>query len=87
MADIKVLKMGGEVVDWNYDKLLASIGKTGLSLTDAEKVADEAQRWAAEESERGFVSSTMLAEKVLLLLREKDEVAAEAYEMYKRPGF
>ena len=85
MKDLKVEKRDGDLEDWNYDKILLSIGKSMMPLKKAEKIASQIEKWAEKESKKGLVTSTDIRDKIIETLKESDPIAAEAYELYKKP--
>lgn len=85
MKDLKVEKRDGDLEEWNYDKILLSIGKAMMPLKKAEKIASQVEKWAKEASKRRVVTSTDIRDKIIEILKETDPIAAEAYELYKKP--
>ena len=85
MKKLKVEKRDGDLEDWNYDKILLSIGKSMMPLKRSEKIASQVERWANKASKRGVVTSTDIRDKIIEILKEADPVAAESYELYKKP--
>lgn len=84
MADLKVRKRDGSLEKWNYDKLLASIGKAGLALENSEKIASFIQQWVKTSAEKGVILSTKIRDKVTEELRKVDPLAADSFESYKK---
>lgn len=85
MSDLKVRKRDGKVEIWNYDKVLASIGKSMIPLKKAEAVASAVEKWAEKSAGKGVVSSDEVRDKVIEILKEIDSVAADNYQVYKKP--
>lgn len=84
MADIQVRKKDGSLQDWSYDKLLASISKTGVAPEKAEGMASNVEKWTQESAENGVIDSSGIRGKVIAVLKEADPAAAEKYETYKK---
>lgn len=84
MADIKVQKKDGSLQDWNNDKLLASISKTGVAPETAGAIASDVEKWAQNSAENGVVDSSGIRGKVIAVLKEADPAAAEKFETYKK---
>lgn len=85
MRDLKVRKRDGKVENWNYDKILASIGKSMVPLKKAEAVASSVEKWVEKSAGKGVVSSNEIRDKIIEVLKEIDTVAAENYQVYKKP--
>ncbi len=84
MKNLKVEKRGGEIENWNYDKILLSIGKAMIPLERAEKIASQVEEWAKSQAKKGVISSEDLKDKIISLLKESDPISAEAYRVYKK---
>ena len=81
-----VIKRDDIIEKWSNDKLLASIGKAGVELKEAERITSEIQKWVQDNYEKDMkVESITVRDKVIEFLREFDTVAAETYEQYKKP--
>ena len=85
MSEIKVKKRDGKVEAWDYDKVLASIGKSMVPLKKAETVAMSVEKWLKKAAVKGVVTSTEVRDRVIEVLREVDSVAADNYQAYKKP--
>jgi len=82
--EIKVKKRDGKVETWDYDKVLASIGKSMVPLKKAEAVATAVEKWMNEQKGKVAVESTEIRDKVIEVLKEVDPVAADNYQVYKK---
>ena len=83
MEGIKVKKKEGGVEPWMYDKVLASVGKTGISLEMAEDVTNRVEVWVKTNAKNGVINSEDVRDKVTELLKEADPVAGDNYQAYK----
>jgi transcriptional regulator NrdR family protein len=84
MDDVMVLKRGGGEEEWSFDKLLASISKTGAELSVAEKVAKSVEGWVMEQ--QSPVKSDAIRDKVIEFLGKEDPAALDSYQAYKKEG-
>jgi transcriptional regulator NrdR family protein len=80
---ISVRKRDGRVEAWSNDKLITSIGKSGVDIEMAEKVSGKIESWANEESS-GVISSSEIRDKVIEELKLVDEAASDNYQVYKK---
>lgn len=83
MENIKVQKKGGKAEPWVYDKLLASIGKTGIALDVAESITNKVETWVKVNSKNDVINSDDVRDKVIELLKEADPAAGDTYQAYK----
>ena len=83
MEDIKVKKKEGNVEAWMYDKVLASVGKTGISLKMAEDITNKVEVWVKANAKNGVINSVAVRDKVTELLKKADPVAGDNYQAYK----
>ncbi len=84
MKRVKIKKRDDTYEDWNYDKILAAIGKSMVPLKKAETVASSVEKWVEKNSKKGEISSTEVRDKVVEILKEIDPVAAENFLVYKK---
>jgi len=82
--EIQVKKRDGSIEPWSFDKLVASIGKAGVPVREAEVIAAKVQSWAEQNSQNGQISSTQIRDKVIEVLSENYPVEAENYKTYKK---
>ncbi len=85
MAKLKIEKRDGKLEEWNYDKIILSIGKAMMPVDRAEKIAKNVEKWAQQNAKKGVVTSNQIRDKVIEYLKDEDPVAAESYELYKKP--
>jgi len=83
MEEIKIKKRDGKTETWMYDKVLASIGKTNVSLETAEDIAKKVEDWVKTKAVKGVIISTDVRDKITELLKEVDPVAGDNYQAYK----
>ena len=84
MEEIKVLKREGGIESWNYDKVLTSIVKAGMSVTEAEKVALKIHDWTKKAASDEIITSNAIRDKVIELLNENNPIVSETYRAYKK---
>ena len=84
MEAVKVQKRGGGVEDWSSDKLINSMAKAGISVTDAERVSKEVQAWAEQNAANGIVTSNQIRDRVTEVLKNQFPVEADSYVAYKK---
>ena len=84
MANISIRKNSGENEDFNFEKLLASIGKTGVPLKDAVEITKNIQAWAESSKNNNSVSSTQIRDKVIESLSIDYPAEADMYKTYKK---
>ncbi len=84
MGDLKVKKKDGSTEEWSFDKLAASIGKSGIEVEKATEIARNVGVWATENAKEGVIESSMIRDKVFNEMQSVDSVAAEAYRVYKK---
>ncbi len=87
-TDIKIMKRDGSLESFNYDKLVSSIGKAGISVPDSEKIAYEVKDWinAKPKLERGsqsIVKSSDIRDKITELLSKDFPIESDNYKSYK----
>lgn len=80
---ISVRKKDGGMEEWSNDKLVTSIGKSGVDIKTAEEIANRVASWS-NKSSQDTISSTEIRDKVISELKTVDEVASEAYRLYKK---
>ena len=81
---LKVEKRDTSLEDFYYDKLLASISKTGLDIKKAEEVANDIVSWAQANAVNGIVTSVELRDAVTKRLLNDYPAEAENYSVYKK---
>jgi 2-phosphoglycerate kinase len=83
MEDIKIKKRSGEVEYFNFDKLLASIGRAGVPLKEATKIAEKVRIILIAKKSKSPVSSESLRDNVLQLMTKDFPAEADSYNAYK----
>jgi pyrimidine operon attenuation protein/uracil phosphoribosyltransferase len=84
MSDIQIRKRGEGMEGWNFDKLLASITKSGVPLADAKRVAESIEVWARDAVKVSAIDSIKLRDKVIESLKEDYPAEADSYQVYKK---
>ncbi len=84
MKKVKINKRDGSYEEWNYDKVLAAIGKSMVPIKTAEAVATSVEKWVEKNSGKGEIDSIEIRDKVIEVLKEVDPVAAENFMVYKK---
>jgi len=84
MSDIQIRKRGEGMEGWSFDKLLASITKSGVPLTDAERIAKSVEAWAIKAVKVNAVDSIKLRDKVIELMKNDFPAEADSYQAYKK---
>lgn len=84
MDEIKVKKRDGSLEGWSFDKLVASISKTSISIPEAEKIARSVEAWARENAEDDVMESTRVRDKITETLKEDYPAEADSYQTYKK---
>ncbi len=82
---VNVKKRGEDGVEpWSVDKLVASINKAGVPLSEAEGIANKVAEWAEQNATDGVISSTQLRDKVIESLKTDYPAEADSYQAYKK---
>lgn len=82
----KVQKKDGTVQDFDRNKILGGLTKSGASLEEAEKVTAQIEGMLAGIAVDGVIQTVQLREKVLEGLRAVNPTAAAAFESYQKPA-
>ncbi len=80
---MKVIKRDNSLEDFNPEKIKKVAVAAGLEKDKAEKVVERVNSWIQSTGE-SEVSSLMIRDKVLELLKTEDEYAAGLYEWYEK---
>lgn len=83
MNDMQIRKRGEGVESWNFDKLLASITKSGVPVADAEKISRLIENWAKDAIKVSAIDSIKLRDKVIEFLKKDFPAEADSYQAYK----
>ncbi len=84
MKELKVRKRDQSLESWSFDKLLASIGKAGVEIKEAQEIATKVEMWAKESSENGIIDAINLREKVFEVMNETHPAEADSYQAFKK---
>ncbi len=84
MDPIKVEKKDGQLEDFNRNKILNGVIKSGALPETAEAVTTQVEQWAKMSAVDGVVKGLDVRSKVLEFLRQKDADSAMRYEVYKK---
>lgn len=84
MNDIKIVKKDGETEPFMFDKLLASITKTGIEVDDAQKIADEVCAWIKDNATNKEMDSRSIRDKVIEVLSKEHPAEADSFKAYKK---
>lgn len=83
MDEITIKKRGGEVEYFSYDKLVVAIGKTGVPLKEAEKIAENIKKWLISKK-KDVITSSQIRDKIIELLKRKFPAEADSFQAYKK---
>jgi len=81
----KVQKKDGTIQDFDRNKMLSGMTKSGASLEEAEKVTAQIEGMLAGMAVDGVVQTVQLREKVLEVLKTVNPTAAATFENYQKP--
>lgn len=81
--DLLIKKRDGESEYFNFDKLLASIGRAGVPVNKAINIAKNVEDWVASQKDKGEVTSTQIRNKVIEYMIEDFPAEADSYKAYK----
>ena len=84
MDKVKIKKRGGDTEDFNFDKLLVSIGKTGIPLKDSENIAKNIQKWILKSVNKDSITSSLIKDKVIEEMYKDFPAEADSYKAYKK---
>lgn len=82
---VKVQKKDGSQQDFDRQKVLNGIIKSGATPEQAEEVTGQVEAWVPTAAVNGMIASSAIRTKVLELLRTANPVAAAAFEAYQKP--
>jgi hypothetical protein len=82
---IRVQKKDGRLEDFDRNKVLNGVVKSGASVGEAETITQQIEAWVQTAAVNGMVSSMNLRQKVLEVLKATNPVAGEAFENYRKP--
>ena len=82
--DLTVVKRDGTSEPFNYDKLVASITKTGIPVNQGEEISSRVKIWAESSAKEGNIESSLIRDKIIELLSEDFPAEADTYKAYKK---
>ena len=80
----KVQKKDGSLEDFDRNKILSGVVKSGASEEEAEGIAAQVEGWLTGAAVEGVVNTMDVRSKVLELLRLVNPTAADAFESYQK---
>jgi len=81
----KVQKKNGQLEDFDINKIINGLLKSGATPEEAEEVASGVENWLPTVAEDGIVKTTDIRMKVLEILRNINPLAADNFENYQKP--
>lgn len=81
----KVQKKDGRVEDFDRNKILSGLLKSGATQEEAEDVASQVEAWLPTVAVDGTVKTSDIRMKVLELLRTVNPGVAASFENYEKP--
>jgi len=82
---VKVQKKDGSLEDFDRNKVINGVVKSGATPQQAEEVARQVEAWLPTGAVNGIVSSMAIRSKVLEVLRTLNPTAAASFETYRKP--
>lgn len=83
MDEIQVIKRDGSVEDFEVEKIIRVVKAAGLSSADAEELGSHMEKWAIEQNKEE-ISSLEIRDKVVELMHDYDEMAADLFVWYEK---
>jgi transcriptional regulator NrdR family protein len=83
---VKVQKKDGRLEDFDRNKVINGVVKSGATTDQAEEVVRQVEAWLPTAAVNGVVSSMAIRVKVLEVLRVLNPTAAAAFESYRKPA-
>jgi transcriptional regulator NrdR family protein len=80
----KVLKKSGDIQDFDKNKIINGVIKSGGSQQEAQKVADEVEKWLPSVAENEIVDHLDVYQKVMSTLKAVNSKAADSFEAYRK---
>lgn len=84
MPEIKVQKRDGRFEDFDRNKVLGGIIKSGATPEQAGTITTQVETWAQGAMVNGVIKSSEIKAKVLEILRSVAPTAAANFETYKK---
>lgn len=82
----KIKKQDDLIEDYDKNKIVNGVVKSGGSPEDAQKVLQEVENWLPSVAVDETVSSTDIKNKVLEILERVNPTAATNFLSYRKPG-
>jgi len=80
----KVLKKDGDLQDFDWQKIVLAVTKSGATEEEASKVAMEVEGWLNSVAQDGVIKSYDLHVKVLEVLKALNPTAGAAFETFRK---
>ena len=81
---IKVQKKDGQTQDFDRNKILNGVVKSGGTPEEAENVTKQIEAWIITAAINGVIPSMQIRTKLLEVLQTVNPTAAAAFEMYQK---
>jgi transcriptional regulator NrdR family protein len=81
---LKVQKKNGTAEDFDRNKILNGVLKSGAAQDQAETVTAQVEAWAQTAATNGVINSSDIRMKVLEVLRGVNPQAAASFESYQK---
>jgi len=83
---LKVQKKDGSLEDFDRNKIINGIVKSGGTPEQAENIAGQIEAWAAGAAVNGVIKTLDIRSKLLELLGEVNPAAKANFESYRKPA-
>jgi len=83
---VKVQKKDGRLEDFDRNKVINGVIKSGATPEQAEEVVRQVEMWLPTAAVGGVISSTTIRMKVLEVLRGLNPNVAASFEAYRKPS-
>lgn len=80
----KVQKKSGEQVDFDRNKVVQGVIKSGVTIEEAEQVAVQIEKWLPLAVVNGVIASSDIRVKVLEILGTINPTATETFRNYQK---
>ena len=82
----KVVKKNGQQEDFDRNKILNGVVKSGATPEEAEKVTAQIETWLPGVAVEGVVKTVDLRNKILEMMRIINPIVASDFENYQKPA-
>ena len=82
---MKVQKKDGSLEDFDKNKIVNGIVKSGGTSEQAANIASQIETWAAGAAVNGVIKALDIRSKLLELLGQVNPVAKASFESYQKP--